>query len=191
GLGVAAALPSVPQGGEVRGPDPQGHRAADGAVQHLRRLAQDHLLLHGFLEAYPHPASSARQPGSDKGDPTAGQDGGDTAAPRLAQPQRRAVDQGGGGAEGPHPGGLRQEEQRQRGLPDAVRGSRHHPWYGDRPAVAAAPADRRDREAGERAKPADGGDDEDDERARRRDHGHHHQPVRAADLQQQDRLEGE
>lgn len=32
--------------------------------------------------------------GSDKGDPTAGQDGGDTAAPRLAQPQRRAVDQG-------------------------------------------------------------------------------------------------
>lgn len=64
GLGVAAALPGVPQGGEVRGPDPQGHRAADGAVQHLRRLAQDHLLLHGFLEAHPHPASSARQPGS-------------------------------------------------------------------------------------------------------------------------------
>lgn len=44
---------------------------------------------------------------------------------------------------------------------------------------------------GERAEPADGGDDQNDERARRRNHGHHHQPVRAADLQQQDRLEGE
>ncbi|CAN0580508.1 unnamed protein product, partial [Ectocarpus sp. 12 AP-2014] len=88
GLGAAAALPGVPQGGEVRGPDPQGHRAADGAVQHLRRLAQDHLLLHGVLEAHPHPPSSPRQPGPDKGDPAAGQDRGDAAAPRLAQPQR-------------------------------------------------------------------------------------------------------
>ena len=45
--------------------------------------------------------------------------------------------------------------------------------------------------AGEGAESADGSDDEDDERARRRDHGDHDEPIRAADLQQQDRLEGE
>lgn len=32
--------------------------------------------------------------GPDEGDPQARQDGGDATAPRVAQPQRRAVDQG-------------------------------------------------------------------------------------------------
>lgn len=44
---------------------------------------------------------------------------------------------------------------------------------------------------GKGAESADGGDDEDHECARRRDYGDHDEPVRAADLQQQDRLEGE
>lgn len=51
-------------------------------------------------------------------------------------------------AEGPDPGGLRQEEQRQRGCADAVGDPRHHPGRGDHAALAAAPADRRHREAG-------------------------------------------
>lgn len=60
----------------------------------------------------------------------------------------RCVASGGGGPEGPHPGGLRQEEQRERRLPHAVRGPGYHPRNGDRPPLAAAPADRGDREAG-------------------------------------------
>ena len=69
GLRAAAALPVVPQGRALRRPHPQGDRAADGALQHLRRLAQDDLVVHGLLAAAAHPARLPRQPGALQGHP--------------------------------------------------------------------------------------------------------------------------
>lgn len=60
GFGAAATIPGLPQGREVRGPDLEGDRAADGPVQHLRRLAEDDLLLHRLLEAHSYPSGPAR-----------------------------------------------------------------------------------------------------------------------------------
>lgn len=64
GVGAPAAVPGVPEGGEIRRPDPEGHGAADGPLQHLRRLAQDHLELHRVLQAHSYPQGVARQSGS-------------------------------------------------------------------------------------------------------------------------------
>ena len=60
--------------------------------------------------------------------------------------------------------------QRERGVADAERGARHHPGHGDQRAVSAAPADRRDREADQRAVAADDDHHAHRQQARRRDH---------------------
>ena len=60
GFGAAAAVPGLPQGRKVRRLDPEGDRAADGPVQHLRRLAEDDLFLHRLLEADSHLEGPAR-----------------------------------------------------------------------------------------------------------------------------------
>ena len=66
GVGAAAALPVVPQSREIRRPDPQGHRTADGPLQYLRRLVEDGLVVHRLLAAPPDPAGVSRQPGAKR-----------------------------------------------------------------------------------------------------------------------------
>mmetsp|Transcript_85433 Transcript_85433/g.171043 ORF Transcript_85433/g.171043 Transcript_85433/m.171043 type:complete len:439 (-) Transcript_85433:394-1710(-) len=181
----------MPQSGEVWGPDPEGYGTADGALQHLRRLAEDHLQLHGVQPADLDPAGLARGARPYQDHFAARQDGGHGGPPHLAEPDGRAVGQGGGGIEGPDFGRLRQEEQRQRGLVDAVGSARHHFGHGDCASQLAAAADCGSGEAGAGAEPADGDHDGDHQRARGGDGGDDHLAVRAADLQLQNGLAGE
>ena len=98
-----------------------GDGAPDGVVQHLRRLAEEHLALHRLLPPHPHPARPARQQREGQDDPEARQVGRHGGSPHLALPGRQRVGEGGDCAQGPHPHGLRQEEQRQHLCTHAVR----------------------------------------------------------------------
>merc|ERR1712167_172144 len=75
GLGAPAPLPGLPQGREVRRFNTKSDRAADGALQHLRRLAEDDLVLHGLLATHFSFKSVARRARSDESNTKTGQDG--------------------------------------------------------------------------------------------------------------------
>ena len=82
-----------------------------GVVQPVRRLVEDDLVVHGVQSPHPHPSRAARQQRPLQNDPQAGQDDHHGAAPHLADPRRRGVDQDRGPAQGPHTRRLRQEKQ--------------------------------------------------------------------------------
>lgn len=71
-LRTAVTLPGVLEGGEIRRPHSEGDRAANGALQSVRRLAENHLLVYGLLEADPDSARVTREHGTYEGDPETG-----------------------------------------------------------------------------------------------------------------------
>lgn len=98
------------------------------------------------------------------------------------------MDQGRSLAQGPDPGRLRQEEQRQRGQLDPVRNPRHHSRHGNFSPECSEAADCRNREADKRTVATDGDDDANGEQAWRRDHQLDDEQLREQHLRQQDRV---
>ena len=94
-----------------------------------RRLAQDHQFVHGLLATYSGTESVARRPGPHESDTKTGQNGRHRTAPRLADADGRTVGPRRSGLEGLDSRGLRQEEQRECGVPHAVGDPRRH--FGD------------------------------------------------------------
>ena len=97
-----------------------------------RRLAQDHQFVHGLFSPYFSFKGVTCGPGPHEGHPETGQNGRHRTAPRLAHFNGRAVGPRRSGLEGLDSGGLRQEEQRERGVPHAVGDPGRHFGDGDR-----------------------------------------------------------
>mmetsp|Transcript_569 Transcript_569/g.1267 ORF Transcript_569/g.1267 Transcript_569/m.1267 type:complete len:205 (+) Transcript_569:4086-4700(+) len=143
-----------------------------------------------LLQTDPRPQGVACQHRQSEGDFEARQIGGHPESPRLAPPDRRAVGEGGGRPEGSDLGRLREEEQRQRRLSDAIRNQRHHPGDGHSPSFPSTTGNCRDRKAGSRPAAGHCRHHPHRQRPRRRNSRHHTGPPRAAGLCLQDRLEG-